>query len=200
MSYALAKPMMTVNSLRGLLISTWVVLDHSNQFHGTCGCVFRHIFQTHRVWLGFVFFLGSATLSKAGKFDFGETYSETDLRNRPRNRPLNSNCARKKNCAKQTPETYHETDPRNRPLRQISRPAHLVLRHIYNTYIYIYVFAYIVQRTQLIHVVFLFPMPIELDRWGRRKLKMVPCRFIEGNGTEANMCCVCVCVFWGHAA
>ena len=41
-------------------------------------------------FLGFVFFWGSATLSKAGKFDFGETYPETDLRNRP----LEFDCAR----------------------------------------------------------------------------------------------------------
>ena len=30
---------MTVNSLRRFLISAWVFFDHSDQCHGTCGCV-----------------------------------------------------------------------------------------------------------------------------------------------------------------
>ena len=102
------------------------------------GCLYLYIY----IWV--CIFLGSATLSKAGKFDFGETDPpkhtpkqtfETDPETDPLNLTVRGRRTVRNRPAKQTPETYHETDPRNRPLRQTSRPGSLILRH---THIYIY--------------------------------------------------------------
>ena len=97
------------------------------------------------LYMGLYFFRG-CNFVRLGSSTLAKKTPEKDLRNRPRNRPLEGNCARQKNCAKQTPETYHQTDPRNRPLRQTSRPGSLILKqtHLFQSWIIKLYFLYII--------------------------------------------------------